>query len=637
MGSELTKYAMLLRILDALRNEAQGTKWALQYAVNSADNEEIQQARSRAFIHLYLKVMFGIAYFAEREGYVTDGAQDGGIDGYYIDNETRRIYLLQSKFRNTEQNFEQKEIDPKELLVMDIDRITRGNKDNADGIAYNGKIQGLIRRISEIADIARYNYHVAIIANCTLPQAHIRKLTEGFNASVFNFERAYNELVFPIVSGTFFRAEDVTIQLDLNNKSAGAKTSYSVGTPEYLCEITVLFIPTLEIAKAMDRYRNSILEYNPRSYLDLQEGRHVHESIKETLLRPNSNEFALMNNGITILSDETNLSERIGQHNKAQLRLLKPQIINGGQTAYTLSRAFNEDRSGAEARFAGKEVLTKIITLTPRDASKDTSAERLRLIDEISAASNRQTPVISADRVSNDAMHVNLQKVLFDRYGLLYERKRGEFSDGVDAGYIDKSQILERNLFLRIFLVTKGELNNARRKRIFMKHQLTEAQLSDSASLEIFADGYALFRQLVPRSFNGYQQKYRDILAKVYLGTSRTDKTLCMEERLANIDKLWNELIEQVKRHRPNFVFRQIDSTGTQKIVLMRDKWVTSDEFEADIREFVQSGRLRPQREKEAILNMTSEEIGGASDYTFTEESVTPRVEPPAKATGDEQ
>jgi AIPR protein len=360
------KYAMLLRVLDALRSEALGTKWASQYATDSVDLDHIQGARSRAFIHLYLKVMFGIVDFAEREAYVTDGSQDGGIDGYFIDHETRCVYLLQSKFRNTDRNFEQKEIEFTELLVMDIDRITKGNVDDTNGIRYNGKIHGLIRRISEIPDIARYHYHIAIIANCTLPSEHIKRLTGGFDASVFNFERAYSDLVFPIVSGTFFRAEDVTIHLDLSNKSAGAKTSYSVVTPDYLCEITVLFVPTLEIAKAMDRYRNSILEYNPRSYLDLQEGRSVNESIKETLLRPDSNEFALMNNGITILSDETNISERIGQRNKAQLRLFRPQIINGGQTAYTLSRVFSEDKDGAEKRFADKEVLTKIITLTQR-------------------------------------------------------------------------------------------------------------------------------------------------------------------------------------------------------------------------------------------------------------------------------
>ena len=622
MVSELTKYAMLLRILDALRAEARGTKWELQYATDSVDNNEIQQARGKAFIHLYLKVMFGIADFCERESYVTDGVQDGGIDGYYIDTEMRRIYLLQSKFRNTEQNFEQKEIDPKELLVMDVDRITRGNKVNADGTSYNGKIQGLIRRISAISDIARYNFHVVIIANCTLPQAHIRKLTEGFNASVFNFERAYNELVFPIVSGTFFRADDVTIRLDLNNKSAGAKTSYSVETPEYLCEITVLFIPTLEIAKAMDRYRNSILEYNPRSYLDLQDGRNVHASIRETLLRPNSNEFALMNNGITILSDETNLNERIGQHNKAQLRLLKPQIINGGQTAYTLSRVFNEDRINAETRFADKEVLTKIITLTPKDLSRDTSAERLRLIDEISAASNRQTPVINSDRVSNDAMHMSLQKALFDRYGLLYERKRGEFSDGVDGGYIDKSQILERNLFLRIFLSAKGDLNNARRRRIFLKHKLTEAQLSDPASLDAFADGYSLFRQMIPRSFNGYQPKYRNILAKVYLGTNRTDKSLGAEQRLAAIDKLWDDVISQVISHRPCFVSKGIgDGTGLERLIA-QEKWITSDQFEADMREFVRAGHIAGHI---IFDDAASGEFRLALDNTFPEGAVAPK------------
>ncbi len=572
MESTLTKYAMLLRILDALREEARGTKWASQYAIDAIDLDEIQQARSRTFIHLYLKVMFGISDFGDRESYVTDGSNDGGIDGYFIDTDSKRIYLLQSKFRNTERNFEQKEIDPKELLAMDIDRITRGHADNEVGIAYNGKIQGLIRRISEIGDIARYNYQVAIIANCTLPSAHLRKLTDGFAATVFNFERAYSDLVFPIVSGAFFRAEDVTIQLDLNNKSAGAKTSYSVDTPEYMCEITVLFVPTLEIAKAMDRYRNSILEYNPRSYLDLQDGRHVHASIRETLLRPFSNEFALMNNGITILSDETNLSERIGQHNKAQLRLLKPQIINGGQTAYTLSRAYDEDRLGAEEKFAGKEVLTKIITLTPKDASKDSATERLRLIDEISAASNRQAPVAAADRVSNEVMYTSLQKTLFERFGILYERKRGEFSDGINAGYIDQRQIMERNLFLRIFLSIKGEINNARRKRIFLKHKQTEEQLNDLVTLELFGDGYTLFQNLVPRSFNGYQPKYRNVLAKVFIGVNCTDKNSNIEQRLSSIDDFWGELTQQAIKQRPIYTLKAADQwSGMERVVFSQN------------------------------------------------------------------
>ena len=215
--SGATKYSTLLRILDAIRAEASGTKWETRYSINSSDADIVQQARSRAFIHLYLKVMFGIADFSERESHLTDGANDGGIDGYFIDREMRRIYLLQSKFRNTEKNFEQKEIAPEELLVMDIDRITGGQKSDLSGKEYNGKIQGLMRHISELPDIARYNYQISIIANCKIAPGHLRKLTEGHQATVFNFERSYNELVFPIVAGTYFRAQDVTVNLDLKS------------------------------------------------------------------------------------------------------------------------------------------------------------------------------------------------------------------------------------------------------------------------------------------------------------------------------------------------------------------------------------------------------------------------------------
>jgi hypothetical protein len=79
--TDRTKYGMLLRILDMIRKESAGTKWEKQYACNSSDPEAIRQARSKAFIHLYLKVMFGLADFAVREDFITDGNNDGGIDG----------------------------------------------------------------------------------------------------------------------------------------------------------------------------------------------------------------------------------------------------------------------------------------------------------------------------------------------------------------------------------------------------------------------------------------------------------------------------------------------------------------------------------------------------------------------------
>ena len=144
----------------------------------------------------------------------------------------------------------------------------------------------------------------------------LHKLTDGFPVEVYDSDRCYNDLLFPMVTGTYFNREDLNILLDLSNKNAGTKISYEVDTTAAPCEITVLFVPTLEIAKTMFRYRNSILKFNPRSYLELQ-GAGVNNAIRGTMLASQSNEFALLNNGITMLSDETYINEKIGKRNKA--------------------------------------------------------------------------------------------------------------------------------------------------------------------------------------------------------------------------------------------------------------------------------------------------------------------------------
>ena len=151
----MTKYSILLNVIDRIRDEAASTKRAAAYLPSPADTEQVNQARARSFIHLYLKVSFGLLDFTEREHFITDGTHDGGIDGYYIDREARLVYLLQSKFRTSEANFSDKEITMRELLAMDINRILDGHEQDEGGNTYNGKILQLQRELRETDDIAR--------------------------------------------------------------------------------------------------------------------------------------------------------------------------------------------------------------------------------------------------------------------------------------------------------------------------------------------------------------------------------------------------------------------------------------------------------------------------------------------------
>lgn len=457
----MSRYQILLKTLDRLRKEAPtGYK---SYHAETGNLEAVNAARSRAYIHLLLKVYFGLLDFLKREELITDGGDDGGIDAYFIDNNRKKIYFIQSKFRTTEKNFEEKTIEPEELLCMDIDRITKGETISDTGTPYNSKILTMAKKIRQIHDISRYSYHVIILANARgITRSKLGYLTGGFQTELIDHQTAYSRLLFPLISGTFYTADELHLSLSLSDKNAGAKISYSVQTEHAKVEITVVFVPTIEIAKAMYRYRNSILKYNPRSFME-HHGQRVNKAIRESIVKRNSNEFALFNNGITMLSDETNLNERIGQKERAQLTVLNPQIINGGQTAYTLSQIYKETED-KEKIFGNKEVLLKIITFDAHSGMSD--MQKFELIESISRATNSQTTVTNADRRSNEAELQKIQMKCFELLGIVFERKRGEFSDGISEGYINAGTVIDRNLFLRAALITKQQLKKAGEKKL---------------------------------------------------------------------------------------------------------------------------------------------------------------------------
>lgn len=533
----MAKYETLVKILDQIRAEGASAGYT-SYAPTTDDTEAVNQARSKAYVHLFHKVKFGLLSFSDREKFITDGPQDGGVDGYFIDEDSKVITFLQSKFRTTEKNFESKQITLDEIASMDIARITSGYETNEDGVEYSGKIKGLIRNIAAIEDIGRYKYRVIIIANLRdASQTTLRNLTGGFAVEIFDSERCYSELVFPVLSGTYFQKGDLSILIDVSNKSAGARVTYGVSTVYGDCDITVLFVATLEIAKIMYRYKNAILKYNPRSYLEF-EGAPVNLAIRESILSSSSNEFALLNNGITMISDQTNISERIGQKNKAQLVVTNPQIINGGQTAYTLSRILESDAANVEAIFGGKEVLLKVITLNAPEQSYNSEKSK-QLIDKISTATNRQTAVTNTDRYSNEEGFLVLQKAIFDRFGVLFERKRGEFGDGVRDGYLDRDQILERNVFAKIFFAANGRIPDGGVRRSFLRLINPEEIATRSHELDRFYFCYRAYLSLGRPALN---KRNRATVMRLYAFTSVFfSRGLDAAEKTGNIEAFHRE------------------------------------------------------------------------------------------------
>src|SRR6185437_229405 len=104
----MTRYELLINVLDRLRAEAPAT--FKTFHPDPKNIEAIGHARSLAYVHLLLKVYFGLLTFAERDEWITEGTEDGGVDAYFIDLDRRILYFVQSKFRQTEANFEERHV-----------------------------------------------------------------------------------------------------------------------------------------------------------------------------------------------------------------------------------------------------------------------------------------------------------------------------------------------------------------------------------------------------------------------------------------------------------------------------------------------------------------------------------------------
>ena len=288
-------------------------------------------------------------------------------------------------------------------------------------IRFSPRITALQKKIKEIRDIALYDWRVVLLANLNkVNDEQLRRLIDNMEYEVFDYARTYNELVFPLTTGTYFKPNEIIIAINLGSKT-NPQLSQDVDTPLGPCKVRMIFVPIAEIAKVTAKYKNSLLRYNPRNYLSLQRNE-VNKSIRDTVLNTIQNEFSLRNNGITILAEYSSVTDRTGISGEGQLIIKDPQILNGGQTATTLSM-IHEDTNVGSAVFGAKEVLLKIIE-KPANASED---DLLVFIESISDATNQQSRIVEADRRASDPKLLQLQKHFFDKFGLFLERKRGEF------------------------------------------------------------------------------------------------------------------------------------------------------------------------------------------------------------------
>jgi hypothetical protein len=580
------KYLTLIKILETLCHEAPASYKRYKPAKN--EPEKLVRARSLAFIHLYLKVKFGLVEFATREGFITDDPNDGGVDAFFLDEETKVVYMIQSKFRMTESNFEEKEIAPDELLSMEVARITKGQVADSKGNNFNDKIRAFQKRLQETRDIARYDFKVIILANLKkFSDEQVRRLIDNCNYEVFDFERTYRELVFPVCTGTYYDPNQIEIRLDLLRKHS-PQLYQEVETLFGISELRIIYVPLIEIARVVLRYKNALLRFNPRNFLSLSNNQ-VNKCIRDTAVNDTKNVFALLNNGITILCSYASMTDRTGATGVGQLVIRNPQIINGGQTACSLAEAFCKDTAN-EAKMRDKEVLLKVVS-EPKGLPADRLSEFIELISD---ATNQQTRVVEADRRANDLKMRQIQDYFYNSHGLFLEKKKGEFLYGLQDHYLNKNQIVNRVDLIRNYLAFSGGVAKARTSQtVIFEESAFETMLATFDQRKIFLsysvaqDLEALVRPFAkmpkkPNYASGYA-KYAILAACGFVADRPSSGSGSLKQEGGLILKLvtdnWSDFEKRIRLLPHNSKY--VGTTG-----FSYDNYYKGDTVDGDVKEF---------------------------------------------------
>jgi hypothetical protein len=385
--------------------------------------------------------------------YCAFGNNDYGIDAYYIDKETRNLYLYQFKWSD---NYELFKDSYKRLIKTGIEQIF--------GNAYiDSSINPIISRLR--FNLQEYQHlidkvYICFVFNGDLEKAESSRVLESLREELEAkkhfidtfFDNDQITLTIQYISNETHKVNQVsrtkkTFQYTIEFKEQSKKVA-SKGEEMYLG-----FIKLYDLYKIFCDMKQRLFEKNIRAGLsdDLPPNQAIKKSLREIILNKTVSPeyFTFHHNGITLFAEKI-----IFENDK--VTIVEPRILNGAQTITTFSRFIEDSQKNPVFQenvtiLKEIEVIVKII--------KDCSPE---FVTQITISNNKQSPVESWNLRANDLVQLEFDDK-FRNDGIFYERQENTFanltySDLEELGIQQDKEIKIKKL-AQTFLALQGEID----------------------------------------------------------------------------------------------------------------------------------------------------------------------------------
>ena len=344
-------------------------------------------SNERAFCHVLLKYYFGVDY---HDQVITDGANDGGIDFLFYDEEEEKVVVCQAKYT---ESLSAEGINTEFSKMYGTVENFRMAK---TGIYNNVLKQELQNALDKLPDdnLGNVEYRLFTIADLD---------PDAIKAKIINFSPKYPldcviidtvadiEQQIQKVNGSIATVNEYKIQIDKPRNILEYESSDSKGI---MCNVSSRSI----IQLYNNFYSAGLFDLNIRRYI---RNTLVDNGIKKTLNSDKEN-FWFLNNGIIIACDDFQIDGN-------KIWLSKFSIVNGGQTTHLIATHKN---------------LSQEFYLPCKIVAAKSEKRKENFFTGIAEATNSQKPIYARDLKSNTPEMVRLAKWLRDE-SIYLEIKRG--------------------------------------------------------------------------------------------------------------------------------------------------------------------------------------------------------------------
>lgn len=425
--------------------------------------EEIQQAQIQ-FKSKYdgnKEDYFAALYLSEKFGKPAEhvilncafGNNDYGIDAYYIDKETRNLYLYQFKWSD---NYELFKATYKRLISCGIEYIF------GDPVI-DSSINPVISRLKvELQEYQRVidKIYICFVFNGDPEKAESSRVLESLREELESKKHFID---------SFFENNQITLTIQyisneskkINQTSRTKKSfqydiafeaiSQTVGENQE--EMFVGFIKLYDLYWMFCDMKLRLFEKNIRAGLsdELSPNQAIKKSLRDIVITQKSRPeyFTFHHNGITLFAEKLEFSE-------GKATIIEPRVLNGAQTITTLSKFIEESQK--HPSFHDNITLLKEVKVIGKVITKASS----EFITQITISNNKQNPVQSWNLRANDMIQLEFDDK-FREAKIFYERQENAFanlnySDLEEMG-IDQAKEIKIKKLAQTFLAFQGEID----------------------------------------------------------------------------------------------------------------------------------------------------------------------------------